>query len=135
MAFLWQKGVRLGCYKTLMAYSETLCTIFKRMTGLQKIIGRIFPPYKFKVQRKEWNTLVNGLVNSLSEDFDELKEQRRRTNLLNLSDWVLFPDFKFMTISYPGATLNDFKSEDKTTNLRDRESSLRNRTATQMLNC
>lgn len=79
------------------------------MTGLQKIIGRIFPPYKFKVQRQEWTTLINSLINSLSDDFNDLKEQRRRTKLFDLSDWVLFPDFKFMTISYPGTTLNDFK--------------------------
>jgi hypothetical protein len=74
------------------------------MTGLQKIIGRIFPPYKFKVQRQEWTTLVDRLINGLPENFNELKEQRRRTNLLNLSDWVLFPGFKFMTIGYPGTT-------------------------------
>jgi hypothetical protein len=79
------------------------------MTGLQKIIGRVFPPYKFKVQRQEWTTLVDSLINSLSDDFNELKEQRRRTNLFNLSDWDLFPGFKFMTIGYPETTLNDFK--------------------------
>jgi hypothetical protein len=79
------------------------------MTGLQKIIGRVFPPYKFKVQRLEWTVLVDSLINSLPDDFNELKEQKRRTKLLGLSDWDLFPDFKFMTISYPGTTLNDFK--------------------------
>lgn len=52
---------------------------------------------------------MDSLINSLSDDFDELKEQRRRTNLFNLSDWVLFPGFKFITIGYPGTTLNDFK--------------------------
>ena len=90
-------------------HSLILCTIFKRMTGLKKVIGRIFPPYKFKIQRQEWTTLVDSLINSLSDDFNELKEQRRRTNLLNLSDWNLFPGFKFMTIGFPGTTLNDFK--------------------------
>jgi hypothetical protein len=79
------------------------------MTGLQRIIGRVFPPYKFKVQRQEWTMLVDSLINSLTDDFNELKEQRRRTNLFNLSDWELFPGFKFMTIGYPGTTLNEFK--------------------------
>jgi len=79
------------------------------MTGLQRIIGRVFPPYKFKVQRQEWTMLVGSLIDNLSDDFNELKEQRRRTNLFNLSDWDLFPGFKFMTIGFPGTTLNDFK--------------------------
>ena len=79
------------------------------MTGLQKILGLVFPPYKHKVQRQELTLLVNSLVNNLPKDFDELKEQRRRTNLFFLSDWVLFPGFKFMSIGYPGTTLNDFK--------------------------
>ena len=79
------------------------------MTGLQRIIGRVFPPYKFKVQRQEWTMLVDSLINSLTDDFNELKEQRRRTNLFNLSDWEVFPGFKFMTIGYPGTTLNEFK--------------------------
>lgn len=79
------------------------------MTGLQKIIGRVFPPYRFKVQRREWTTLVDNLINSLSDDFIELKEQRHRTRLFDLSNWDLFPDFKFMTISYPGTSLIDFK--------------------------
>ncbi|MFM7852775.1 MAG: hypothetical protein ACKO96_12880 [Flammeovirgaceae bacterium] len=40
------------------------------MTGLQKIIGRVFPPYKFKVQRQEWTVLVDSLINSLPDDFN-----------------------------------------------------------------
>jgi hypothetical protein len=79
------------------------------MTPLQKLIGRVFPSYKFKVQREEWTALVNALINSLPDDFNELKEQRRSTNLLNLSDWALFPGFKFLTIGYSETTLNDFK--------------------------
>lgn len=79
------------------------------MTGLQKIIGRIFPSYKFKVKRKEWSTLIDALINSLSDDFNELKEQRRKTNLFDLSDWDIFPGFKFITVGFPGTTLNDFK--------------------------
>ncbi|WKZ58860.1 MAG: hypothetical protein QY309_13385 [Cyclobacteriaceae bacterium] len=79
------------------------------MTGLQKIFGLVFPPYKNKVQRQELTLLVDSLINSLPEEFHELKEQRRRTNLFFLSDWALFPGFKFMSIGYPGTTLNDFK--------------------------
>jgi hypothetical protein len=52
---------------------------------------------------------MNSLINSLPDDYQDLKEQRQRTNLLALSDWVLFPGFKFITTSYPGTTLNDFK--------------------------
>jgi len=83
------------------------------MRALQKIVGRIYPLYKFKVQRQEWTLLLNALVNSLPDDYQELKEQRQRTNLLGLSDWVLFPGFKFMTTGFPGTTLNDFKKRGK----------------------
>jgi hypothetical protein len=79
------------------------------MTGLQKIAGRLFPPYKFKVQRKEWTLLVDSLIFSLPNDFCELKDQRQSSNLFDLSDWDLFPGFKFITIGYPKTTLNDFK--------------------------
>ena len=79
------------------------------MTGLQKLFGRIFPPYRHRIQRQELTLLVDSLVNSLPEDFNSLKEQRHRTNLFHLSDWKLFPGFKFMYIGYPGTTLNDFK--------------------------
>jgi hypothetical protein len=48
------------------------------MTLLQKLIGRIFPPYKFKVQRQEWTVIVDSLINALPDDFGDLKEQRRR---------------------------------------------------------
>jgi hypothetical protein len=81
------------------------------MRALQKIIGQIYRPYKFKVQRQDLTLLLNSLVNSLPDDYQELKEQRQRTNLLALSDWVLFPGFKFMMTSYPGTTLNDFKKK------------------------
>lgn len=79
------------------------------MTSLQKLIGRIFPPYKYKVERKELTLLVDSLIQSLPDDFNGLKEQRRTTSLYHLSDWDLFPGFKFMSIGYPGTTLNDFK--------------------------
>src|SRR5688572_18203554 len=81
------------------------------MRALQKIIGQIYSPYKLKVQKQEWTLLLNSLVNSLPDDYQELKEQRQRTNLLALSDWDLFPGFKFLMTSYPGTTLNDYKKK------------------------
>jgi hypothetical protein len=79
------------------------------MRAIQKLIGQLYRPYKFKVQRQELTVLLNALVNSLPDDYLELKQQRQRTNFLALSDWALFPGFKFMMISYPGTTLSDFK--------------------------
>lgn len=79
------------------------------MNKLQKIVGKLFPPYRFKIERQELTILVDSLISSLSEDFDDLKEQRKKTKLFNLNDWDLFPGFKFVTILYPGTTLNDFK--------------------------
>jgi hypothetical protein len=79
------------------------------MKGIQKILGLVFPSYKQRVQRNELTLLVDSLINSLPAAFHELKEQRKKTNLFFLSDWALFPGFKFMSIGYPGTTLNDFK--------------------------
>jgi hypothetical protein len=78
------------------------------MTLLQKLIGRIFPPYKFKVQRQEWTVIVDSLINALPDDFGDLKEQRRSTRLYNLSDWEAVPGFRFMTIGYSDAALKAF---------------------------
>ena len=79
------------------------------MKALQKLIGQIYRPYKFKVQRRELTHLLNALVDSLPDDYRELKEQRQSTNVLALRDWTLFPGFKFIVTAYPGTTLDDFK--------------------------
>ncbi|AYB34055.1 hypothetical protein [Chryseolinea soli] len=83
------------------------------MTRFQKMLGYIFPPYKFKVQRQEWTLLLDALINNLPDDHQGLKEQRQKTNLLGLADWVLFPGFKFITTGYPGTSLDDFKKRGK----------------------
>jgi len=92
------------------------------MRALQKLIGQVYRPYKFKVQRQELTLLLNSLINSLPDDYHELKEQRQKTNLLALSDWTSFPGFKLMMTSYPGTTLYDFKRRVRTTDFQDYES-------------
>lgn len=79
------------------------------MKAFQKLIGEFYKPYKLEVQRKERILLVNALVDSLPDEYSELKAQRHSTNLLSLNDWDLFPGFKFMLTAYPGTTLNDIK--------------------------
>ncbi|MGN8070907.1 hypothetical protein [Mucilaginibacter sp. 22184] len=79
------------------------------MKGLKKLIGQIFPPYKFKIQRQEWTLLVDTLITNLPDDYQELKEQRQRTRLYGLSDWILFPGFMFITIGYDENGHREFK--------------------------
>ena len=59
------------------------------MKALQKLIGQIYRPYKFKVQRRELTHLLNALVDSLPDDYRELKEQRQ--SAANNSDFFIVP--------------------------------------------
>lgn len=79
------------------------------MNGLKKLIGKVFPPYKFKIQRQEWTLLVDTLINNLPDEYQELKDQRKRTRLFDLSDWNLFPGFKSMIIFYGEQEYGEFK--------------------------
>jgi hypothetical protein len=45
------------------------------MNIAQRILGTLFPPYKFSVIRKEKGKLFNAIINSLPEEFAEIKEQ------------------------------------------------------------
>jgi len=75
------------------------------MNIFQKILGTIFPPYKFKIIRKEESDLLNSIVNALPKDFDDIKISTQKLKLYGLDDWVLHPGFKYLTVSVSQETL------------------------------
>lgn len=79
------------------------------MNILQKILGTIFPPYKFSILRQEQAKLFTAIINSLPEDFAETKKQTLSARLWGLDNWKLFPDFKFISLSYGGDTVFKYK--------------------------
>lgn len=79
------------------------------MNLIDKIFGMLFPPYQFKITRKEQKMILRAVIDSLPKDFDEFKFQISTLTFHGLSDWSLIPDYKFVYFSYPENTLNDYK--------------------------
>jgi hypothetical protein len=79
------------------------------MNILQKILGTVFPPYKFSVLRQEQARLFTAIINSLPEDFNEIKQQTLSARLWGLDIWKLYPEFKFISLSYGGDTVFKYK--------------------------
>lgn len=79
------------------------------MNMIDKILGRLFPPYRFKRIRKEQNMILKAVFDSLPSDFNDLKSQIQSLTFLGLSNWKLFPDYKFVYLSYPDNTLDEYK--------------------------
>lgn len=79
------------------------------MNIAQKLLGAIFPPYKFASVRKEQGRLFNAIVSSLTDEFAEIKNQGLSARLLGLDSWTLYPEFKFTTIAYGGRTIFKYK--------------------------
>ena len=69
------------------------------MNIFQKILGTIFPPYKFKIIREEESKLLNSIVNALPEKYKDIKASTENSRLLGLNDWELHPGFKTLIIS------------------------------------
>jgi hypothetical protein len=83
------------------------------MNFFQKILGIFFPPYKHSVLRQEQSRLFTTIITSLPEDFNEIKQQTLSARFLGLDDWKVFPDFKFVSLSYGGDTVFKFKKRRK----------------------
>lgn len=79
------------------------------MNTINKILCKLFPPYRFKLLRKEQNILLRTIINSLPNEFNLLKSQIQSLTFHGLADWKLFPDFKFLNLFYPGNTINEYK--------------------------
>ncbi|WP_149207620.1 hypothetical protein [Flavobacterium johnsoniae] len=79
------------------------------MNILQKTLGVIFPPYKFKILRQEQGQLLNAIIESLPENLSKIKEQTKNSTFLGLDNWKMHTDFKFVTMSYRGDTYYKYK--------------------------
>ena len=75
------------------------------MNIIQRILGTLFPPYKYSIIRKEQGKLFNTIINSLPVEFSEIKEQLAWARLMALSNWVLFPEYRFTAMAYSGESL------------------------------
>jgi len=78
---------------------------------INKILGRLFPPYKFKLISKEQNVIFRAVIDSLPSNFNEFKLQVQSLTFHGLTGWELFPDYKFVYLSYPENTINEFKKK------------------------
>ena len=76
---------------------------------LQKILGTVFPPYKFSVLRQEQSKFFIAIISALPGDFSELKTQTLSGRFFGLDNWELFPDYKFVTMFYGGNTIFHYK--------------------------
>jgi len=75
----------------------------------QKILGTIFPPYGFRLVRKQQDKIFTALISSLPDEFAEIKKQTLSGRLWGLNNWTLYPDFKFVSLSYRGDTIFKYK--------------------------
>ncbi len=79
------------------------------MNFFQKMLGAIFPPYKFSVARKEEGKLFNAIIGALPSEFEGIKRQLSTARLMGLDNWSQYPDFKFTTMGYRGESLQQSK--------------------------
>ena len=70
------------------------------MNVIQRIIGTVFPPYRFSLLRKEQQLFFKAIIRSLPDDIAPFKAHTLKGAMLWLQDWKAFPDFKFVPISY-----------------------------------
>lgn len=75
------------------------------MNIFQKILGTIFPPYKFKIIREEENKLLNSIVNALPETYKDIKTSYKNSKFFGLGNWQLHPGFETLIISFGEETL------------------------------
>jgi hypothetical protein len=76
---------------------------------IDKIFGKLFPPYRFKMIRMEQNIILRAVLDSLPIHFNDFKSKIQSLTFHGLSDWNLFPDYKFVYLSYPGNTICNYK--------------------------
>ena len=59
--------------------------------------------------RQEQAKLFTAVISSLPEDLNSIKEQTLSGRLWGLDNWKLYPDFKFVSLSYGGNTVFKYK--------------------------
>jgi len=79
------------------------------MNAFQKILGTVFPPYKFSALRKERSKLFTSIISSLPDEYKQIRIQTLSSRFWGFDDWKPYPNFKFVTLSYKGETLSMYK--------------------------
>jgi hypothetical protein len=79
------------------------------MNSIQRFFGAVFPPYRHSLIQKEQGQILSALLDSLPKEFENLKQQAKGSRFFGLSNWVLFPEFKFITTAFPGETVYQYK--------------------------
>jgi len=79
------------------------------MNVLQKILGAVFPPYKFSVLRKEQNRLFVSIISGLPDEFNDIRAQSLSSRFQGFKNWEAYPDFKYVTKYFPGEILFEYK--------------------------
>ena len=86
------------------------------MNIVKKLIGTIFPAYRYKLEREGNEALMSGIIRSLPDTYNFLKDQKRETKTLHFNERQDIAGFKFISQLYPEETIK--KYTDKTKNIR-----------------
>ena len=81
------------------------------MNFAQKLLAKTFPPYRYKKEREIGQRLYLSIMNALPLEFDELKKQSDKLSFNSLSPWVLYPEFLFLSMFFPGESYNQLKKK------------------------
>jgi hypothetical protein len=79
------------------------------MNFIKGLIGKVFPPYLHSLIRQEQGQVLAALINSLPAHFSEVKQQFAASKFMGLTEWKLFPDYKFVSTSFPVDTILNYK--------------------------
>lgn len=111
-------GKFLSVFCTALGFHRIRCILEQHFTKLiqvtmmnifQRILGTLFPPYRFSVIRKKQATLYTAIVNALPAPFTGLKQQLAHSRFMDLRDWALFPGYQFVEKAYSGESLQSLK--------------------------
>ena len=83
------------------------------MNLFQRLIGTIFPPFKYKLEREGNEKLVSNIINKLPATYAFLIEQKKVTRTQYLSERPDIPGFKFIGQFYPEESLRKYTDKSK----------------------
>ena len=83
------------------------------MNLFQRLIGTIFPPFKYKFEREGNEKLVSNIINKLPASYEFLAEQKKVTRTLYLSERADIPGFKFIGQFYPEESLRKYTDKSR----------------------
>lgn len=66
------------------------------MNILQKVLGAIFPPYKYRIKGIEQRELLNAIICALPPALSMIREYNTSGRVYGLQDWSVYPGFKFI---------------------------------------